>query len=365
MKIERILGLLLASTLCAQTWTPAKPGYRFTFPRDHFSHPDFQTEWWYFTGNLESADGKRFGYELTFFRQGNRVDPSLDAGTVWKPDQIYLAHLALSDLDGRRFFHTGRLNRAGPGLAGASQRDSRYWNGNWQLRWLSPGLNNDMRLEAVTDELTLNLDLSPQKPAVIQGRDGISRKGPDEGEASHYVSFTRIRSTGTLRWQARAYKLNGSSWMDHEFFTEPADNGLVGWDWFSIQLENGTELMLYRLRRDDGTRDFSSGTFIDEKGAAHFLDADAFRLTPGQTWRSSKTNAAYPVAWHISVPSLGIELSESTALPSQELASKDTVSPTYWEGSVDYRGTLRGQPINGRGYLEMTGYGSRMRLGTK
>lgn len=364
--VASLLALIgVSSVAVGQTWRQAKPGYRFSFPRDHFSHPDFRTEWWYFTGNLQAQNGHRFGYELTFFRQGNRVEPSAEGAPVWKPDQIFLAHLALSDIDGQRFFHTQRLNRAGPGLAGAAQHDSRYWNGNWQVRWDAPGNNNEMQLQAVAGDLRLSLRLAPQKLVAIQGQNGISRKGPAQGEASHYLSFTHIASNGTLQWQNQTYRVSGLSWMDHEFFSEPPDSGLLGWDWFSIQLENNTELMLYRLRRNDGSQDFSSGTFIDGKGQVRFLDASAFRLTPGETWRSKETNSSYPIAWHISVPLLLIELEATTRLPSQELVSKNAVSPTYWEGAVDYNGTSQGKPIKGRGYLEMTGYGSRMKLGTR
>ena len=355
MKTNLFLLLLTA----ALTWRPASPGYHFSFPRDHFSHPQFQTEWWYFTGNLRASDGHRFGYELTFFRQANHVDPALLTTPKWKPDEIYLAHLALTDIDGKRFFHTERLNRTGPGLAGASQQDSRYWNGNWQVRWLDPGANNRMRLEAICDQLKLELSLDPEKPPVIHGRNGVSRKGPKPGESSHYISFTRIQSQGQLTWEGKRLEVTGFSWMDHEFFTEPPDNGLVGWDWFSIQLSNNTEVMLYRLRHNEGPS-FSSGTFVDDKGKARFLDEAQFTLTPQRSWKSKQTNVIYPIAWHISIPSLKLELNVKTPLPTQELVEKNSISPTYWEGVVDYEGSS----VKGSGYLEMTGYAGRVRLGS-
>ena len=361
-----VIPLLLAAILNAvPQWTPAQPGYRFSLPRDHFSHPGYQTEWWYYTGNLTASDGHRFGYELTFFRQGNRLPPDLESTAIWKPHQIYLAHLALSDIDGHRFFHTQRLNRAGPGLAGASQHDSRYWNGNWEVRWLHPGINGEARLEAVCDELRLQLDLTPRKPAVVNGQDGISRKGPEPGEASHYISFTRMAAQGSLVWEGKRYAVAGLTWMDHEFFSEPPDNGLIGWDWFSIQLQNNTEVMLYRLRRNDRRAPaFSSGTFVDQKGIAHFLDGSQFTLTPGDKWHSNATNADYPVAWHITIPSLRLDLSQTTELKNQELSGQSSITPAYWEGAVNYRGTMEGKPVSGVGYLEMTGYGARMRLGS-
>lgn len=267
MKIRALAALLLnAVLLLGQQWQPARPGYHYEFPKDHFDHPQFQTEWWYYTGNLRAADGHRFGFELTFFRKAAQTDKQLLSSATWRPDQFYLAHFAVSDLDGNAFYHEERLNRAGPSLAGASQQASRYWNGNWEVRWLQP-LNGRETLRAITNEVDLQLELNPEKKPVVHGRDGVSRKGPEPGEASHYISFTRLGASGTLHWKQAKYQVTGISWMDHEFFTEPADNTLVGWDWFAIQLDNHQELMLYQLRRKgDTNKSFSSGTYIDEKG---------------------------------------------------------------------------------------------------
>lgn len=359
MKSRTAVALLaLALAAGAQQWQFALPGYRYEFPRDHFNHPDYQTEWWYYTGNLRAADGHRFGFELTFFREAIRLSPqqAVESDDVWRPDQIYLAHLALSDIDSQEFFHTERLNRAGPGVAGASLEQQRYWNGNWGVRWSSPAGNQE--LQAVSDRFTLRLDLKPEKPLVVHGKDGISRKGPQPGQASHYLSFTRLQAAGELSgWNKRSYQLSGLAWMDHEFFTQMIDNSLAGWDWFAIQLNNNEELMLYRLRRKSGGADpFSSGTYVDAQGHPHFLGASDFSLTPGESWRSLASGAQYPVAWRISVPCLQLELFEQTPLKNQELFSEHNVTPTYWEGAVTYSGRLRSQPTQGVGYLEMTGY---------
>lgn len=369
LSIALALILLTVVTLWgAAAGKLALPGYHFQFPRDHFSHPDFATEWWYYTGNLTDTTGRPFGFELTFFRQAiDASDPS-DAGvtsstgqtvvraaSVWQPDQVYLAHLALSDLQGQQFFHTERLNRAGPGLAGISLDQGLYWNGNWQVRWTLPGANQS--LQAVTPELTLQLELKPEKPPIIHGLNGVSQKGPEPGKASHYISFTRLAADGTLSWQGQTFQLKGLAWMDHEFFTQQLDDTEAGWDWFCVQLENHEELMFYRLRKKNGAGDaFSSGTFVDAQGGSRFLSSSDFTLNPGTRWTSPKTGAAYPVAWTLSVPSLGLQLAEETPLKNQELDSKHGFGPSYWEGAVRYTGIRKGQPIHGVGYLEMTGY---------
>ncbi len=333
MRIRPAIALALVSIAAVTLWGAvagklALPGYQFQFPRDHFSHPEFATEWWYYTGNLTDPTGRPFGFELTFFRQSGDASATSSTGQtvvraapVWQPDQVYLAHLALSDIQGQQFFHTERLNRAGPGLAGISLQEGRYWNGNWQVRWVLPGSNQ--HLQAVTPELTLQLELRPEKPPVIHGKNGISQKGLEAGKASHYISFTRIAADGTLSWKGRSFQLTGLAWMDHEFFTQQLDETQAGWDWFCVQLENREELMFYRLRKKNGASGpFSSGTFVDAQGASHFLSGTDFTLNPGTRWTSPQTGAAYPVAWTLSVPSLGLQLAEETPLKDQELDSQ-------------------------------------------
>ena len=355
------LVLLIALPVLAANWQLALPGYKYDFPRDHFNHPDYKTEWWYYTGNVHTADGHRFGFELTFFRQGVNVSPQ-DSG-VWNPEQVYLAHLALSDIDGQRFYHRERLNRAGPGLAGISLPDGRYWNGNWMVQWTSPS-NDTQVLEAVCDQFSLSLQLKPQKRPVIHGRNGVSQKGPDKGDSSHYISFSRIGAEGQLTFGATVYKVDGLAWMDHEFFTQAANQSLAGWDWFAIQLDNNEELMLYRLRQKSGAPDpFSSGSYIDVKGDTHFLANTDLELSPEQQWQSPASHARYPLVWHIRVARFNIDLTARTLLKQQELYSNDGVSPTYWEGAMQYIGQVHSQPVTGVGYLEMTGYDKAFQIG--
>lgn len=341
----------------------ALPGYRWEFPRDHFSHPDFRTEWWYYTGNLRTRDGRPFGFELTFFRQavsGGRLDRSSRTTSPWDVRDVYLAHFALSDLRGSRFLHDQRMNRAGPGLAGASLEGRRVWNGNWQVRWDG----DRQQLQAVSPAFSARLALHPAKPAVIHGVNGVSQKAAGAGRASHYVSFTRLVTSGALEVEGRRFEVEGLSWMDHEFFTHQLSPEQAGWDWFSLQLEDGTELMLYRLRRADGEADpFSAGTFVDAAGRARHLPAADFRLQPGgRTWTSPATGGAYPLEWTITVDSLALSLQLKTPLDAQEIVSRHPTVPSYWEGAVRAAGTRGGKPIAGSGYLEMTGYDTRVRL---
>ncbi len=362
-------------------WEVALPGYRYEFPRDHFNHPNYQTEWWYYTGNLKTPNGHRYGFELTFFRQGiarpvmpppganpGRVHPGdQDAYTPgrWRLDDIWLAHLALSDLDGARFLHFERMNRAGPGLAGADFSTRRIWNGNWQVQFDAPasGAQPAQHLQAVSDDFTLQLTLASQKPPAIHGIEGVSQKAPGRGQASHYISYTRLDASGTLALAGQSFSLAGTAWMDHEFFSHQLTPEQVGWDWMSIHLANNEELMLYRLRRADGAPDpFSAGTFVDARGATRHLAAADFSLTPGAAWTSPTTHAQYPVHWTVRVPALALELTLSTPLDSQELVSTNQYWPTYWEGAVTIHGVRQGAVVTGVGYLEMTGYDQAVAL---
>lgn len=344
-----LLLCLVSLASGAAEWKQAQPGYHYNFPRDYFNHPDFQTEWWYYTGNVKSADGHRFGFELTFFRQGVARDANRSA---WHIDDLYMAHLALSDVNGHRFYHDERINRAGPGIAGIDERTGMIWNGNWQVQMA----NSTQHLQATSETFSIQLDLASAKPPVIQGQDGISRKAAGAGHASHYISLTRLAASGNLRVNGQTLRVEGSAWMDHEFFSDSMDPTESGWDWVSLQLDDNTEVMLYRLRHRDGSVDpFSSGSYVDAQGRTQFLSLRDFRMTPsGRTWTSPQTRGAYPIQWHITIPRLGLEADVSSPLADQELAS--SLGPSYWEGAIDVNGTRFGAAIHGVGYLEMTGY---------
>jgi predicted secreted hydrolase len=342
----KISALLLAAF---ELYRAALPGYRYEFPRDHFNHPEFQTEWWYYTGNLRDIQGRRFGFELTFFRRGvdRGFDESKEPATVWDVRDAWLAHLALSDIEGGKFLHAERLNRAGAGLAGASLQLARVWNGNWRVQWDLGG--GTQQIQAIDPRFSFNFTLRALKPPVIHGIDGVSQKAAGEGRASHYISFTRLETRGAVVLGGRSFNVEGLSWMDHEFFTHQLDAAQSGWDWFSLQFDDGTELMLFRLRRKDGAADpYSAGTYIDARGRATHLTRDRFSVTPGKLWNK------YPVEWTVSAPSLGIDVHLTTRLPQQEFESKQN---RYWEGAVEIGGARRGC-----GYVEMTGYAAPVTL---
>jgi predicted secreted hydrolase len=337
----------------------ALPGYRYEFPRDHFNHPEFQTEWWYTTGNLTGVDGHHYGFELTFFRQGVDRDP--DKTGRWDIQDLYLAHLALSDLDGGKFYNVERTNRAGPGLAGVDERQKRIWNGNWEIRWNS----EEEILNVVDEKFSLSFTLHSEKSPVIHGENGVSQKAAGLGHASHYISFTRLQTTGAIEITGKTIEVHGTSWMDHEFFTHSMEAEQVGWGWLSVQLEDNTELMLYQFRRKDGSTDpFSSGTYVDAEGKSVHLTSTDFRLIPtGEIWTSGVTAAKYPIAWRMEIPKLGLKLEATTRLKSQELTGGSKLAPSYWEGAIAIEGTRGGVSVRGVGYLEMTGYDRPIEMG--
>jgi len=351
------VALLLLQPVAAQYRT-ALPGYRYEFPRDHFNHPDFQTEWWYYTGNLKSAEGRRFGFELTFFRQAVSRDPARN--TAWEVRDLYLAHLALSDLSGGKFYHAERTNRSGPGIAAANESLGRIWNGNWQIQWHG----SDQELNAVDERFQLHLTVHSEKPPVIHGENGVSQKAEGPGRASHYVSLTRLATAGAIDLGNEKFQVSGTSWMDHEFFTHQLEPDQTGWDWLSLQLEDHTELMLFHIRRKDGSIDLhSAGTYVDAGGKATHLRSSDFELQPaGEKWTSPLTGAEYPIHWKVAIPKLGIELEAKTPLESQELTGKSKLAPNYWEGAMVITGQRSSQALIGAGYLEMTGYDRPVRL---
>ncbi len=351
--MRALVWLLTACSLMADSpiWHQAVPGYRFQFPRDHFDHPGFRTEWWYYTGNVRSGDGHRYGFQLVFFRQGERRGPS-DNASAWRVDDLYLAHLALTDIDGGRHRYYKRLNRAGPGIAGVSFEQGLIWNGNWRSQW--DKTTGAQTLTAIAEDIRFELRLAPRKPPVLEGENGLSRKAEGTGHASYYISFPRLSVEGELNGVSVA----GTAWMDHEWFTNQLAPDQAGWDWFSIQLENGADLMLFQLRHRDGSVDpYSSGTYIDGMGRSRHLGSAEFTLQPLEFWKSPHTGARYPLRWRMTIPSLQITLECAAALADQELISDDAVGPTYWEGAVTYTGSA-----NGVGYLELTGYTKPMRL---
>jgi predicted secreted hydrolase len=350
--VASVVLAAIVSLPAAGSWRQAAAGYAFAFPRDHASHPDFKIEWWYYTGNLDAADGRRFGYQITFFRIG--VDQAPSNPSKWAVRDLFVTHLAVSDVGGNRYLFDERLSRGGPGLAGAETTRYHVWNEDWVA-----GLDDSGRhaIEARGSRVGLTLTLDEGKPPVINGGGGISQKGAQAGNASHYYSLTRMPTRGTVSIDGKAAAVTGTSWMDHEFGTSFLEAGQQGWDWLSMQLDDGRELMLYQLRRADGSRDpHSSGTIVARDGRARHLGADEFSLTPAGATFKARSGATYPVAWHVGIPSERLTLDVTTPLTDQELSTDRSSGITYWEGLIDVAGSAKGVPIRGRGYLEMTGY---------
>ena len=324
----------------------------FDFPADHGPHPDYRTEWWYFTGHLESAAGRRFGYQLTFFRQALSPDMP-ERRSAWATRQLYMAHFALSDVDGGAFRSFERLSRGAAGLAGAGgDKPFRVWLEDWSVE----SIGDDafpVRLRARSGHLELDLELASDKPVVLHGEAGLSRKGAAAGNASYYYSLTRLSARGRLALEGREVPVTGSSWLDREWSTNVLADDQVGWDWFSVQLDDGRELMVFQLRLAAGGVDPAShGTLVEADGATRPLALADLELEVTDTWRSPR-GAVYPAGWRLRLPSQSLELELEPLLADQEL----DVSFRYWEGAVGVRSTAAGKRVSGRGYVELVGYG--------
>lgn len=327
------------------------------FPADHGPHPTFRTEWWYYTGNLISEEGREFGYQLTFFRSAltdsasYAPDPQRSA---WRSRHAYMAHFAVSDVAAERIHPAQRFARAAIGQAGASAEPFRVWLHDWHATGGGgPDGKFPVRLVAATDDVAIDLRLERGRAMVLQGDGGLSRKGAEPGNASYYYSYMRMPSSGTVRVGAREYTVRGESWLDREWSTSALSPDLAGWDWMALQLADSTEMMLYRLRRHDGSAGpFSAGTFVHRDGSVHRLGADMFDMTPVRSWRSPIDGTAYPVEWRVRIPSLRLDVQVAAAFDAQEL----NLAVRYWEGAVRVRGTRAGATLQGHGYLEMTGY---------
>ncbi|MDB6171116.1 MAG: uncharacterized protein JWL59_427 [Chthoniobacteraceae bacterium] len=348
-----LFALLLAALFVPAAradWRTAEPGWEYVFPRDHGPHPEFKTEWLYFTGNLRDPKGRRFGYELTLFRQGIRPPGERTEGSSrFVVDDLKFAHFALSDVDGKRFHFRQNLSRGAFGEAGFG--DGRLaWIDNWSIELAADGW---FHLRAKTDGFALDLMLTNAKPWAIHGVGGISQKAAGAGHASHYYSGTRMQSRGSVSVEGHDFEVTGESWFDHEWATNQLAPDQLGWNWFSIQLSDKSELMLYQMRLRDGSIDpASSGSLIASDGKVTHLQRADYELVPLKYW-ANKAGARYPIEWQAKVPSLGLDLRITTPLPDQELVFS-TLS--YWEGLIDIAGSRSGQAVGGHGYMELTGY---------
>jgi predicted secreted hydrolase len=349
-RVEWLEGVTTAKLGFEKAMGPRK----WSFPQDFGAHEGFQTEWWYYTGNLETAEGRPFGFQLTFFRQA--VEGSgRNSVSQWRKGQIYSAHFTVSDIQNQKFYEFERFSRSGAGLAGVDAAPYGVWLEDWSARSID---KNTVNLNAKDSDVEINIDVENLMKPVLQGDRGFSVKGSGSGNASFYYSLVQQPTSGIIKVSGQEYRVKGLTWKDHEFSTSALSAGTVGWDWFSIQLNDGSALMLYLLRREDGSLEATSaGKYVAKNGETITLDAADWEMVARDRWRSPKSGAMYPVKWDLRVPKLGLDLTAGAWMPNQEL---NTATAVYWEGAVKYGGTKDGKPVSGNGYTELTGYATRL-----
>ena len=328
----------------------------FSFPDDHGPHPEFRTEWWYYTGNLETAAGRHVGFQLTFFRTALAPPDrgaSVGGASAWRANQLYLAHFALTDTAGGRFYAASRLSREALGLSGARAQPFRVWLEDWSAESDVAG-GFPVRLRAADGDVAIDLVLESGKPVTLQGDRGWSAKGPEPGNASYYYSFTRMPARGTVRVGGESLDVSGLAWMDREWSTSALHRDLAGWDWLALQLDDGRDVMVYQLRRRDGAPDpQSAGTLIAVDGSTRALAREDATLEVLDRWTSPASRVRYPSRWRLTIPTADLAVEITPRLAAQELI----VGTRYWEGAVRVQGTAGGRPVSGRGYVELVGYG--------
>lgn len=329
-----------------------------SFPADFGAHEEFRTEWWYYIGNLGTPAGQHFGFELTIFRVG-LLPPGTDLPeeSDWYDRSVYFAHFAVSDIAMGRFYAFERYARPGPGLAGAEADPYRIWIEDWRVTESMPRV---YQLQAAQEEIALDLTLTDEMGVVLHGENGYSRKGEQASNASYYYSQPRLRADGILQINEVQYPVSGLVWKDHEFSTSALDENQIGWDWFSLQFEDGSALMLFQLRERDGeTSPSSSGTFILADGTPQSLQKDNFEIAVLEEWRSPHTQGVYPASWEIRLDEPDCALSVRPWMADQEIHFPTV---TYWEGAVQFDGTCEGAAVRGNGYVELTGYAGNLPL---
>jgi len=346
-----------------EPWQRAIAPRAWTFPRDHGAHPDFKTEWWYFTGNLMDARRHSFGYQLTIFRQGIQFTPA-QSKSRWAARDCYFGHFTISDIPAEKFHMAERMSRGALGEAKAGTDRMDVVLGLWTIQQKPE--TESYRLTAREGEMEINLEAHPLKPLVLEGVGGLSRKAEGIGEASYYYSYPRLMTTGQLRVGGTTYTVAGLSWFDHEFSTGSLGKDQVGWDWFCIQLDNKEEIMLYAMRDKSGAIDpRSEGTWVRADGTAQRLEPGSFTINKEATWQSPSSGAVYPASWRITVPGHQADLTVSPAMPDQELRLTKTGAISYWEGACSIHGIIAGTNVSGVGYTELTGYAGSLQDGLK
>lgn len=355
-EVDQVTGIEWAgdSSVKSDLFDRSDTPREFIFPDDHGVHPNFQTEWWYFTGNTDTSDGEKFGYQLTFFRRAILPEPQvITRKSNLAVNQVYMAHFALTDISGGQFYSFERFSR-GDGLTAGATNDP--YMSVWLKDWFVSQIDNDsFQLTAAVEGLSIDLILKDSDGILLQGDNGLSRKSLET--ASYYYSLPRILTDGSITVQQQEYEVSGLSWMDHEFSTSTLAAGQIGWDWFSLHLDDGKNIMVYSMRLEDGSIDpYSHGSLSSKNQEDIYLPIGSFDITAIDYWTSPQSGAEYPSGWRVSIPSQGIDLKITPAINEQEL----NLSFTYWEGSVYIEGTVDGNAVNGSGYVEMTGYAHSM-----
>lgn len=328
------------------------------FPRDFGAHEEFRTEWWYYTGNLQTPEGRPFGFELTIFRVG-LLPPTeeLPADSEWYDRSLYFAHFAVSDIAGKRFFAFERYARPGPGLAGAQGDPYQVWLEDWEIAETDA---DRYRLHASQEEVRLDLSLADEMGVILHGENGYSRKGENATNASYYYSQPRLRAEGFIEIEDARYPVSGLAWKDHEFSSGVLDESQIGWDWFSLQFEDGRALMLFQLRERDGAVSASSsGTLVTADRNPLHIPSPSFEITVLDRWRSPHTQGEYPSAWQLRLEDPACVLEVRPWMADQEIHFP---AVTYWEGAVRFEGVCSGSPVRGNGYVELTGYAGNLPL---
>ncbi|MGD9302171.1 MAG: lipocalin-like domain-containing protein [Desulfobacterales bacterium] len=329
------------------------------FPKDHGPHPGYRTEWWYYTGNLQAASGDMYGFQLTFFR--TQISPPQERkkwpqpASAWRTQQVYLAHSAISHISKKKHLQAELISREALNMAGANHNEdaSTIFLKNWSAR-IGPDRH---QLKVHSDEFSYELTLTPEKPPVLHGNAGYSLKGSTPERASCYYSFTRLKAEGDLSIGKNIIAVKGSAWMDHEYSTAPLEPGIRGWDWFSLQLSDQTEVMAFVLRKDKGEiGPASSATDIGNRGQNRHIRSHEFLVTVRDTWKSPHSKAIYPAGWRLQILSSSLDLIITPNLADQEMRTPASTGVVYWEGSVSIEGTRAGRPVVGQGYVELTGY---------
>jgi predicted secreted hydrolase len=342
-------AVLLSALAAPAAW--ALPPRMLQFPRDFGSHPDLRTEWWYITGHAQ-AGARDFGFQLTFFR--SRVAATQAMRSDFAARQLIFAHAAITDLEGRKLWHDERIARAGFGVASAAEEDTDVRLRNWTLKRDASGYTAKLPAEG----FGLDLRFSPAQPVLLQGKDGLSRKGPDAEQASYYYSEPQLATQGRLTLQGRAFDVQGKAWLDHEWSEAYLHPDAAGWDWIGMNLDDGGALMAFRIRRRDGSAQWFGGSLRSADGTLRVFGPDELRFDAESTWTSPRTRAAYPTRWRIQTPAGVFRV--QALLDDQELDSRGSTGAVYWEGLSDLQ-DASGRRV-GRGYLEMTGYAQALRL---